>query len=41
MDSVIMNGNPAALQHSEIDRVIVSIHDAAELDKALRAALTL
>jgi len=41
MDSVIMTDNLATVHYSEIDRVIGTLPEAAELDAALRATLAL
>jgi mRNA interferase MazF len=41
MDSVIMTDNLATVHYSEIDRVIGTLPEAAELDAALRTTLVL
>jgi mRNA interferase MazF len=41
MDSVIMADNLATVRYSEIDRVIGTLPDLAELERALRATLGL
>ena len=41
MDSVIMTDNLATVHYSEIDPVIGTFPEAAELDAALRATLAL
>jgi mRNA interferase MazF len=41
MDSVIMADNLATIRHSEIDRVIGTLSEMAEVDAALRKALSL
>jgi mRNA interferase MazF len=39
MDSVIMTGNLATIQYSEIDRILGAFSDLRELDTALRTTL--
>jgi len=41
MESVIMTDNLATVRYSEIDRVIGSLRDLAEIDAALRPTLAL
>jgi mRNA interferase MazF len=41
IDSVVMADNLATIHHSEIDRIIGTLPDLAELDAALRATLAL
>jgi mRNA interferase MazF len=41
MDSVIMTGNLATIQYSEIDRILGAFSEPRELDAALRTTLAL
>jgi mRNA interferase MazF len=41
MDSVIMTGNLATIQYSEIDRILGAFSELRELDAALRTTLAL
>jgi hypothetical protein len=41
MDSVIMTGNLATIQYSEIDRILWAFSEPRELDAALRTTLAL
>jgi mRNA interferase MazF len=41
MESVIMNGNLAAIQHSEIDQILGAFSGMSEIDAALRITVAL